>query len=57
MTAHTTPTAGAKVVVTLKNGDKILGRVGVWPSAGQVRLFEPVNIFPKYAIKDWWYSA
>lgn len=57
MTAHKTPTTGAKVVVVLHNGDKILGRVGSWPRSGDVRLWEPVNIFPKFSIKDWWYSA
>lgn len=50
------PPKGAKVIVTLHNGDEITGRVSTWPPSGQVRLWEPVNIVPKYAIKGWRYT-
>jgi hypothetical protein len=48
-----TPTTGTRITVTLHNGDKITGRVDTWPRSGQVRLSEPVNIFPKFSVKEW----
>lgn len=50
------PPTGARVTVVLHNGMEITGRVSVWPPSGQVRLWEPVNIVPKYSIKEWKYA-